>query len=96
MAIGLAQPGISPEVNRPEKEKTCELARRFMLEFEERNGSTLCSELLGCDISTPEGRAKARQEGLPQSRCPKLVRDAVDVVLGMLADSRGSGLESAK
>ena len=54
-----------------------------MRAFEERNASTLCSELLGCDISTPEGRAKAHQEGLYQSRCTKLVRDAVEIVESM-------------
>jgi C_GCAxxG_C_C family probable redox protein len=85
MAIGLAQRGISPEENRSEKEKTCETSRRFMRAFEERNGSTLCSELLGCNISTPEGLAEARQKGLFQSRCNKLVRDAVEIVQGMLA-----------
>jgi len=84
MAIGLAQQGISPEANRSEKEKTYEVCRRFMRAFEEHNGSTLCSELLGCDISTPEGLAKAHQEGLHQSCCTRLVRDAVEIVESML------------
>ena len=95
MAIGLAQPGISPEVNRSEKEKTYEVCRRFMRAFEERNGSTLCSELLGCNISTPEGLAEARREGLFQSRCTKLVRDAVEIVRGMLPEACGLWPESA-
>jgi C_GCAxxG_C_C family probable redox protein len=84
MAIGLTQTDISPEKNRFEKEKTYEVCRRFMRAFEERNGSTLCSELLGCDISTPEGLAKARRDDLFHSRCTKLVRDAVDIVESML------------
>lgn len=85
MALGLAQRGIGPEENRSEKEKTYEAAQRFMRAFEERNGSTLCSELLGCDISTPEGLAEARQKGLFRSRCTKLVRDALEILEGMLA-----------
>jgi C_GCAxxG_C_C family probable redox protein len=96
MAIGLAQREISPEVNRFEKEKTCERSRQFMRAFEERNGSTLCSELLGCNISTPEGLAEARREGLFQSRCTKLVRDAVEIVRGMFADACGPGQRSAE
>jgi len=96
MAIGLTQRGISPEVNRSEKEKTYEVCRRFMRAFEERNGSTLCSELLGCNISTPEGLAEARREGLFQSRCPKLVRDAVEIVRDMLPDAGGPGQGSAE
>jgi hypothetical protein len=53
--------------------------------FEKRNGSSVCADLLGCDISTPEGLANARQEGLFQSRCTGFVRDAVEIVQDMLA-----------
>ena len=84
MAVGLTQSDISLEKNGSEKEKTYEACRRFLRAFEERNGSTRCSELLGCDISTPEGLAKARQEGLFRVRCTKLIRDAVDIVESML------------
>lgn len=91
MAIGLTQSDISPEKTSSEKEKTYEVCRRFMRTFEERNGSLLCSELLGCDISTPEGRAKAQQEKLHKTRCPKLVGDAVEIVESILAAVPGSG-----
>jgi C_GCAxxG_C_C family probable redox protein len=92
MVIGLTQQGISPEENRSEREKTYEACRRFMRAFEERNGSSLCSELLGCDISTPEGLAKAHQEGLYQWRCTKLVRDAVEILESMVtAPGRDEG-----
>ena len=85
MAIGLAQSSVSPDVNRTEKEKTYEVCRRFMHSFAQSYGSTLCGELLGCDISTPEGLAQARQQGLFQSRCSGLVRGAVNLVPDMLA-----------
>lgn len=85
MAIGLAQRGVSPEENRAEKEKTYERVRRFLREFADRNGSTVCRDLLGCDISTPEGLEHARQSGLFQSRCLKLVRDAVEIAEGIVA-----------
>ena len=84
MAIGLAQHGIGPEENRREKEKTYEASRQLMRTFEQRNGSTVCLDLLGCDISTAEGLAEARQRGLFQSRCRKLVRDTVEIVQGIL------------
>lgn len=83
MAVGLSQREISPETVRSEKEKTYEICRRFMRAFEDRNGSTVCSELLGCDISTPEGSALAQQEGLHQKRCAKFVRDAVEIIESM-------------
>lgn len=84
MAIGLAQTGISPEANRSEKEKTYGLCRRFMETFEKHNGSTVCLELLGCDISTAQGLAKARQQELFQTRCKGLVRDAVQILQDIL------------
>jgi C_GCAxxG_C_C family probable redox protein len=90
MAIGLAQRGVGPRENRSEKEKTYEASRRFMHAFEERNGSTLCLDLLGCNIGTPEGLAEARQKGLFQSRCAKLIRDAVEIVQGMPGLAQGS------
>ena len=58
-----------------------------MRAFEDRNGSTLCSELPGCNIGTPEGLAEALREGLFQSRCAKLVRDAVEIVQSMFHDA---------
>lgn len=85
MAIGLAQRGISAAENRAEKERTYEASRQFMRAFEKRNGSLICSELLGCNISTPEGLTEARREKLFSSRCPKLVRDAVEIVQNMTA-----------
>jgi C_GCAxxG_C_C family probable redox protein len=89
MAIGLAQRSVSPEENRSEKEKTYEACQRFMRAFEARHGSLVCSGLLGCDLSTPEGLAEARQKGLFQSRCTKLVRDAVETVQDLLAGGLG-------
>ncbi len=80
MAIGLAQSSVAVEDNRSEKEKTYGVVREFLCEFESRHGATLCRDLLGCDISTAEGLARARQEGLFAARCPALVRDAVAMV----------------
>ena len=60
MAIGLAQPSVSPEANHTEKEKTYEKVQRFMRAFEDRYGSQVCRNLLGCDISTPEGMQQAK------------------------------------
>ncbi|MBI4876874.1 MAG: C_GCAxxG_C_C family protein [Acidobacteria bacterium] len=84
MAIGLAQRSVTPEENRAEKDKTCETVRRFLGEFTARNGSTVCRDLLGCDIGTPEGYEHARQSGLFKTRCPQLVRDAVQLVGSVL------------
>ena len=86
MAIGLAQRSVSPEDNRSEREKTYQKVQQFLRDFTERNGSTACLDLLGCDISTPQGLEHARQSGLFQSRCTKLVRDAVALIEGLLRE----------
>ena len=54
--------------------------------FKACNGSVVCKELLGCDISTPDGMKKAGKDGLFDSVCPKMVREAVDILEEMLAE----------
>jgi C_GCAxxG_C_C family probable redox protein len=48
--------------------------------FEEACGSYLCREILGCDISTPEGKQCAREKNLFKELCPQLVANAVTVL----------------
>ena len=43
-------------------------------------------ELLGCDISRPEGVKKAYKNGLFDSVCPKMVREAAEILEEMLAE----------
>jgi len=54
--------------------------REFADRFQARNGSLLCRDLLGCDISSPEGLRRARNEKLPATLCPKFVRDAAEIL----------------
>lgn len=53
---------------------------RMMKGFAEACGSCLCREILGCDISTPEGYLCARENNLFRERCPQLVAGAMDVL----------------
>ncbi len=62
--------------------------REFARRFKARYGTILCRELLGCDISTPEGRNLAKEKGLFAELCPQLVRDAAEIVEQMLEESR--------
>ncbi len=61
--IGLAR-GNSTAEDKVAKEKSYESARQFFLLFKERHGVTACRDLIGCDISTPEGFAQAKEKGL--------------------------------
>jgi C_GCAxxG_C_C family probable redox protein len=83
MALGLRFGGTSPD--REAKERAYARIREFADRFKARNGSLVCRDLLGCDISTPEGLQQARETGLFSTACPKFVRDACEVLEVMLA-----------
>jgi C_GCAxxG_C_C family probable redox protein len=83
MALGLRYGCVNAR-NTDGKEEVYRLARELANEFRARHGAILCRELLGCDISTPEGRNLAREKGLFANLCPQLVRDAAEIVQQML------------
>jgi C_GCAxxG_C_C family probable redox protein len=81
MVIGLKHGKSHPEDDESEtKIKAYALVHEFADRFRAHNGSILCRELLGCDIGTPTGRAQASEKGLFSNLCPKLVRDAVEIL----------------
>lgn len=83
MVMGLKSGAVTAE-DKASKKRTYELVREIAKEFKARNGSIVCKELLGCDISTPEGRKTAEDKGLFSSVCPKLVQDAAEILEEML------------
>jgi C_GCAxxG_C_C family probable redox protein len=79
MVIGLRQyPDISSAVER--KEKVYSLVGEFNNKFKDIHRSIHCSDLLGCDLSTPQGLAAARSQKLFTTVCPGLVADAVTIL----------------
>ena len=85
MVLGLKYGNTAAE-DEQAKAKTYEKAIEFSDRFKARNGSVVCKELLGCDISTPEGMKKAQEDGLFDSVCPKMVRQAAEILEEMLAE----------
>ncbi|MBU2054840.1 MAG: C-GCAxxG-C-C family protein [Proteobacteria bacterium] len=83
MAIGLKH-GHTEAKDKETKAKTYGCVRDYAGRFRARNGSILCRDLLGCDISTPEGLEQARQKGLFTERCPRFVRDAAEILEDVL------------
>lgn len=83
MVIGLKYGKVKVE-DEPAKEKAYALARELAREFKARNGSIVCRELLGCDLGTPEGAKYAKDHKLHSAVCPKLVRDAAEIVERLL------------
>lgn len=63
----------------------------MMKRFEEVCGSYKCCDLLGCDISTPNGVEYARENNLFTDICPKVVENAVDILEKIIANQNRKG-----
>ncbi len=85
MVIGLVYGRIRPE-DEAAKDKTYHLARLFVDRFRARNGSILCRELLGYDISTVYGLQKARDTNLFRTLCPEYVRISAEILQELIRE----------
>ncbi|MEW6183770.1 MAG: C-GCAxxG-C-C family protein [Bacillota bacterium] len=79
MIIGLKH-GTAKIKDQGPKDNTYDLTRDFVSRFKFRNGSITCKNLLGCDISTPEGMKLAIEQNLINNLCPKFVHDAAEII----------------
>ena len=79
MVIGLIH-GRTRAEDAETRDEAYRRVNEFVDQFTARNGSILCRELLGCDVSTVEGRALAKERNLFDTLCPKLVQDAAEIL----------------
>jgi C_GCAxxG_C_C family probable redox protein len=79
MVLGLARCGDNCRT-ADERQSAYGAVVAFEDDFRRLHGSLVCRELLGCDISTPEGAAAARERGLFRSRCDQFVRAAAGLL----------------
>lgn len=72
-------------LNAPEeKANAYSLAEDFMNRFIKRQGTVVCRELLGYNVSKSEDMAKIRELGLFQSKCPEMIRCATEILEEMM------------
>ena len=83
MALGLRYAKLDPSDNAA-RDKGYEMVREFASKFSERHGSMTCRELIGCDLSTQEGQALAKEKNVFELKCRKLVSDAAGMLEEML------------
>ena len=81
MALGLKY-GFCDPIEKIEKETMTRKAEEFERRFEEACGALRCRELLGCDVSTPEGKINAG--AVIPNRCPGFVTKACCILDEML------------
>jgi C_GCAxxG_C_C family probable redox protein len=63
-----------------ETETTYRLVAELANRFKERNGSILCRELIGLDLSKPEERERAVSQGLFKTLCSQYILDSVEIL----------------
>lgn len=68
----------------------------FIRMFEERmQGDVFCRDILGEDISKPEGMAAIRKEGLILKKCPRALTVAIDILDELLEEYCGDMAKSS-
>jgi len=79
MVIGLKYG--CPDANDAATRQACKArVKEFLAVFSERNRHIICRDILGCDISTPEGRQKAIDEKLFATVCVDMVAGAAKIL----------------
>jgi C_GCAxxG_C_C family probable redox protein len=84
MALGLKYAMVNPDELQA-KAKSYQIGKEFIAKFKERNQYITCKELLNCDISTPEGEARAKLTKVQDALCPGFIQDAVEIFYAMIA-----------
>ena len=83
MVIGL-QYGMAKSGDLNAKEKTYQAVTEFLREFTQRNGATDCTRLIGYNLADPSQLEMAKEKKVVMTRCPKFVKDAAEILDGIL------------
>lgn len=79
LAIGLKYGRTRPEDDEA-KQKTYLLVRELLRRFEDRHGSIVCRDLIGVDLSSPDGHKLGAERGVFENLCPGFVADAAQIL----------------
>lgn len=79
MVLGLKYGHCHAE-DMEEKGKAYQIAENFMNQFIEKQGTVVCRELLGYDISKTEDMERIKELNLFKTICPKMIRCAAELV----------------
>lgn len=80
MAIGLKYGHYDPKNLLEQKEVMMAKSGEFRKKFFEKHESCNCKELLGYDVSVPDGFKEAMETGRMMSFCPKLVKEVIEIL----------------
>lgn len=83
MVLGLRY-GQADKYDLESRNKANQATDRFLDRFAAENGSYICNDLLGCDISTEEGIMYATKNKLFTDFCPGMVASAMRILADMM------------
>jgi C_GCAxxG_C_C family probable redox protein len=69
------------EASVEERIKAYEVVQEFYRRFEKQNGSVLCRELIGYDLSDPKQLDEAHKAKVSEEKCDAFVRKAVETLV---------------
>lgn len=79
MVIGMKYGHCGPD-DMEQREVLITKRAEFTEKWKERRGSCMCRDLLGDDVSTPEGLGRVLEAGTMFTLCPELVLDAIEIL----------------
>lgn len=85
LVLGLKY-GHYEQGNTEQKSKAYSIASEYTRRFKEKNGSIVCRELLGYDLTKPEDSERIKEKNLFGTVCPAMIKSAVEVLEEILAD----------
>lgn len=85
MVLGLKY-GHHESDNHEQKSHAYAIATEYTKRFKEQNGSIVCRDLLGYDLTKPDDMACIKEKNLFADICPKMIESAVEVLESILAD----------
>lgn len=68
------------------KARAYTMAEDYMNRFIMKNGSVVCREILGYDLSRPGEMARIKEQNLFHTRCPEMIRSAADILDELLEE----------
>ena len=87
MALGLKYGQCEVE-DLESRYKTNDVTDKMLERFKSENGSYICKELLGCDLSTQGGKEQAIEKELFTEFCPKMVASATQIAEELMQDEK--------
>lgn len=83
LVLGLVLGPTTPD-DAAGRDRIRRLSQEFLRRYAESRGSTLCTDILGHNLSLPGVAEKVKAEGLSKEPCPQAVRAAAQILETLL------------